>query len=813
MFNRFLKTAKRNILRNKVYALINFSGLSIGIALTLLIFIYVREEVSYDKFHKKSDRIYRLKYSLPSQGMELASSPPPIVPKLADTFSEVETAARVFGRNVSIKRDDNAQEVFEETNVFFVDTTFNKIFDLEFIAGNPEQALKKNNVILIEEIAKKYFGDENPIGQSLNFSNRISFSVAGVVKAMPSNSHISFNMLLPYDNMFDLEAPRAAQIMRNNLANNFMISHSYSYVLLKEGADPKSVDNGMQQFLEDNANPNMLLGQVFTLMPIEDIHLSSTLLAEPSATNSWSNIYVFIAVGILTLLIASINYVNLATAQSFSRIKEIGIRKALGSAKSQLIRQFLTEALLFVLISGVVSQLIIYLALPTLNDLTGKEFQFIQVVDTQLLSICVVITLVITLLAGAYPAFFISGFNTVNALKGKKIQAKGGGNLLRKSLVTFQLLVASFLLVGSIIIYKQLSFITNKSLGFDKDKVVMIQLFSQNLNNIFSGSDSTFQMRLKTFSDQLVNQSSIKSTSRVSAPVGLGAIYRGAIPEGFTSEDNMIMANLSVDYNFFETFGIDVIAGRALSEEFPSDVSGTFLVNETAVRDYNWEMPEKAIGKELAIDGQPGKVVGVIKDFHFVGLTQPLSPLCINLNLTNSPLLAVKISGGEIEQVVETIESSWNSLFPEKSFEYTFLEDGLDNQYAAFNNFGDIIKHFSLISIIISCLGLYGMILYSTQSKIKEIGIRKVLGAGVGTILMSIFREFGLLILIAFTLAIPVSYYAAIDWLDAFQYRIDIDPITYIIGLAVILAVVALTVGYNATKAALVNPVDSIRNE
>lgn len=810
---RFLINAKRNIVRNKVYAFINFTGLSIGVALTLMIFIYVREEVSYDKFHSKSERIYRIKYALPAQGMELATSPPPIAPKLADYFNDVETAARVFGRNVSIKKDENPEEVFEETNVFFVDTTFNKIFDLEYLAGNPNTALAENQVIITDIMAEKYFGQEDPIGKTLNFSDRVSFSVSGVVRSFPSNSHIAFNMLLPYDNMYDLERPSTAELMKNNLSVNYMISHSYSYVLLKEGGDPKSVDDGMQKFIEDNANPNMHLGQVFTLMPLEDIHLGSTLLAEPSTTNSWSNINLFIAVSILTLLIASINYINLATAQSFSRIKEIGIRKALGSGKGQLIRQFLSEAFLFVMISILASYLLMYFGLPVLNDLTGKEFEYFQVVDGQLIGITAAITIVLTLLAGTYPAFFVTGFNTINALKGKKIQATGGGNFLRQSLVTFQLAVASFLLVGAILIYKQLNFINNKSLGFDKDQIVMVQLYSQNLNNIFSGADSTFQVRLNTFSDQLEAQASIKSSSRISAAPGQGAIYRGAVPEGFSQEDNLIMANLSGDYDFFKTFDIEVIAGRALSEEFPSDVTGTFLVNETAVKDYNWGTPEEAIGKELSIDGRPGKVVGVVKDFHFVGLTQPLTPMCINLNLQNSPLLAVKVVGNDIQGVVENMESSWNELFSEKSFEYTFLEDGIANQYAGFNNFGDMIKYFSLVAIIISCLGLYGMILYTTQSKMKEIGIRKVLGAGVGTILTSIFKQFSILIIIAFTIAIPISYYAAIDWLNAFQYRIDVDIATYLLGLIVILLVVGITIGYNATKAALINPVDTLRNE
>ncbi len=812
MFRRFLSTAWRNIVKHQVFSIINFTGLSIGIALTVLIFIYVREEVNYDRFQTKLERIYRIKYSLPTQNMELASSPPPIAPRLPEYFSDIESVARLFGRSASIKRS-GSPEIYEEESVYFADTTFLDIFDLEFIQGSPDEAFRENTVLLTDVTATKYFGTENPIGQSLNFSGRIDFEVVGVVKEYPSNSSIHFSMLLPYDNMFDLEDDQTSAIMRQNLERNFVISHSFTYILLKEGADPSTIDRSMDDFMKEFAPEQMQVGQVFTLFPLKDIHMESTLLAEPEATNSWSTIYLFIAVSLLTLAIASINYINLSTAQSFSRVKEIGVRKVMGSDKRQLVFQFLTEAFLFVGVSVLVALFLVNLSIPILNDLTNKNFVFSEVMDGQLVLLLIGLILLLTLLAGSYPAFFVTGFNTVNALKGSKLQATGGGKLLRRSLVGFQLVVTSFLLVAALIILQQLNFINNKALGFDKERIVMISLFSQNLNNIFSGTDTTFQTRLNTYADELKSQSFISSSTRLSSEVGSGITFRGTVPEGFTPEDNMFHANLKIDYDFFETFDIEIVAGRPLSREYASDATEGFMVNETAVREYGWGNPQDAIGKTFNLEGKIGTVVGVMKDFHFMGLTQPLTPLSADISAFGSPLLAVKVMGNDLPTAISYMEDTWNKLFPEKTFEYSMLDENLARQYEAYEDFGMIIAYFTLIAIAISCMGLYGMILYNVQRREKEIGIKKVLGANVGTILSQMYREFLILVIIGFLLAIPLSYYAAADWLESFVYSIDISPIEYLIGFLIITVLVFATISRTAISAALSNPIDAIRSE
>lgn len=811
MFKNFLRTALRTILKYKTYAAINFLGLTTGFALALLIVAYVRSEVSYDQFHTKADRLYRIKYVAPN-GLQIASSPPPIAPVMKDFFPGVEEAGRMFARSVSVSLPDG-REAFEESNVYFADSSIMKMFSFDFVKGNPNHALgEKFTVLLNEEMAKKYFGDKDPIGETLIFSGNVSFKVAGVVKDFPENSHLRFDMLVPYDNMFDLEAPAVAQNLRNNLAINFIISHSYTYVLLKPGADPTAVDQAMPEFLKKYAQPNLIVGQVFTLMPVLDIHLKSTLLVEPSATNSWTNLYIFIGVGVLTLLIACINYINLSTAQSFTRIKEIGIRKVLGSMKFQLIGQFLAESLLFAAVSFLFSILVFYFALPFLNLLTNKNMLFAEVMDWKLVSAGIILVLVITLLAGGYPSYFVTKFNSINALKGSGV-SQHGSQFLRRALVVFQLAIACMLLSGSLLILKQLRFINDRPLGFEKDQIINVPIFSQNLNGIFRQNDSTFWNRLQTFRDAVETQSGVRATTLSSNAPGLGAIFRGTIPEGFTQQDNMFIANMSVDYDFFKTYGMKMIAGRAFSREYGTDRQEGFIINESAVKQFNFGTPETALGKKMNREGKEGKIVGVIKDFNFTSLTEPVSSMVLEIAPNGYNTLSIKFENANLTTTLETIESAWNKMFPEKSFQYTFLDQQLNDQYQAFQNFASIIQIFTGIAILISCLGVYGLILFVVQRKVKEIGVRKVLGASVASILQLIYKDFIWLIVAGFVIAIPVSYYFINQWLENFTYHTSIDVLTYVISLMAVMFVVVITIGIQAVRASLANPVNALRSE
>jgi putative ABC transport system permease protein len=811
MLRNFFKTAIRNILKYKAYSVINFAGLTTGLALSLLILTYVRSELSYDTFHEKADRLYRIKYVAPN-GLELASTPPPIAPLMKDFFPEVEDAARMYGRNVSIRRMDG-DESFEESGVFFADSSLMNLFTFQFVKGNPENALRdKFTVIITEEMAKKYFGDKDPIGESLLFAGKHPFKVTGVIKRYADNSHIQFNMLVPYDNMFDLETDQAAQALRANLSINFVISHSYTYVLLKPGADPAAVDNNMEAFIKKNAMPRLQVGQVFTLMPVLDIHLKSTLLAEPSSTNTMSNLLIFIGVGILTLLIACINYINLSTAQSFSRIKEIGIRKVLGSMKHQLITQFLAESFLFSLIAMIMAFGVFYAALPLLNDLTAKELDFFNVVNGELILLSIGLVFIITLLAGGYPSYFVSQFDSISSIKGEGL-SQHGSQFLRKILVVFQLAIACMLLSGSLLIVRQLNFLYDRPLGFQKEHIINVPLFSQNLNGIFRQNDSTFQSRLQSFRDEIESQSGVNSTALSSNPPGLGAIYRGTIPEGFTQEDNMFIANMSVDYDFMKTYGIELAAGRTFSRDFPSDVNQAFVVNETAVREFNWETPEKAIGKKLIREGKEGRIIGVIRDFNFNSLTQPVSAMVIEMNPNQLSMLSIRFDNADVQPTIDRLEANWNKMFPEKSFQFTFLDQQLNSQYQNFQNFGTIINTFSWIAILISCLGVYGLVLFVVQRKVKEIGVRKVLGASVTSILTLIYKDFAWLLILGFAVAVPLSYFFMNNWLENFNYRTTINGLTYLLSFAIVLIIVGATISYQAITASLANPVKSLRSE
>lgn len=811
MLRNFLKTAGRIIVKQRAYTAINLIGLTTGIALALLIMAYVRSEINYDTFHEKIDRLYRINYKAPN-GLDLASSPPPIAPAMKDFFPEVEQTARLYGRNVSIKLPE--QDVaFEETGVFFADSTIMEMFSFEFVKGNPARALvDKFTIIINEEMATKYFGEANPIGESLLFSGQYSFKVTGVVKNFPENSHLRFNMLVPYENMFDLESDQTAQVLRNNLAVNFVISHGYTYVLLKKGADPHQVDTGMEAFLKKHALPQMLVGQVFTLFPVKDIHLKSTSLAEPSTTNSMSTIYIFIAIGLLTLIIASINYINLSTAQSLTRIKEIGVRVIMGSGKQQIVLQFFVESFLFVLISMILAFGVFHTALPLLNLFTGKHLVFTDFIDFTLAITCLSLLIGLTLLAGAYPAYFVTKFNSVASLKGEGVTGLGS-QWLRKSLVVFQLSIAFLLLSCSMLIVKQLRYLHDRPLGFEKENVVTIPLFSQNLNGIFGQRDSLFAMRLQSFRDALESETGILKTTLSSNPPGLGATYRGTVPDGFTQEDRLFVANFSVDYDFNETYGLRVIEGRWFSQDYGTDVTEAFVVNEAAVKEFNWGTPAEAIGKTINREGKLGKVIGVIKDYNFTSLTTPVSGLVIEHNKNQFNTLSVRFENNEVTSLMEKVEAQWNKSFPEKSFEYVFLDEQLDLQYASYQSFGDIIRVFTMIAILISCLGVYGLVLFIVQRKVKEIGVRKVLGSSVASILFMIFKDFMWLLLFGFLLAVPVSYYFLNNWLQNFTYHTNLDLPTFIISFLVLLGITLLTVSYQAIKASLANPIRSLRSE
>jgi putative ABC transport system permease protein len=479
--------------------------------------------------------------------------------------------------------------------------------------------------------------------------------------------------------------------------------------------------------------------------------------------------------------------------------------------KSQLIFQFLAESFMFCAGAMILSYAVFYSTLPLLNEMMNKNLQFYESLDGPLILFSLGMVVVITLLAGGYPAYFVTQFNSIHSLKGQTTQY--GNQLFRRALVVFQLTVACMLLSGSLLIVKQLNFLSERPLGFQKDQVINIPLFSNNLNGIFRQSDSTFWVRLQSYRDAIETQTGILNTTLSSNAPGLGAVFRGTVPEGFTQDDRLFLANMSVDYDFLKSFGMELAAGRSFSKNFPSDEAEAFIVNETAVHEFKWETPENAIGKTLNREGKKGRVVGVVKDFNFTDLTTAVSPMIIEVNPDQFNNLSIKFENRNISGTIDKLRSEWNRIFPEKTFEYNFLDEQLAQQYQNFKNFGSIIQSFTIIAILISCLGVYGLVLFVVQRKVKEIGVRKVLGATVLGILKLIYRDFAWLLVIGFLLAIPVSYLLINKWLENFTYHTAIDAVSYVASFALIILVVAATIGYQAIKASLANPVKSLRSE
>jgi putative ABC transport system permease protein len=479
--------------------------------------------------------------------------------------------------------------------------------------------------------------------------------------------------------------------------------------------------------------------------------------------------------------------------------------------KSQLIAQFLAESFLFCLIALAISYMAFEFTLPLLNQLTGKHLAFTSSVDVIMIGLSLLLLLIITLLAGGYPAYFVTQFQSVGALKGANTGQ--GSQLMRQTLVVVQLTIACTLLSGSILIIRQLDYLQSRPLGFNRDHVINIPLYSQNLNGYFQQADSTFKQRLQTLRDVIEAQSGILHTTLSQGTPGNGAIYRGTIPEGFAAEENLFVANMSVDYDFLSVYGMEIIAGRSFSRDYGTDLTEAFIVNESAVKQFNWGTPEEALGKTINREGKNGKVIGVVKDFNFTALTTPISGLVASLDPNQYNTLSIKFENANVEGTIQKIEKEWNNLFPEKAFQYSFLTEQLNQQYANFQNFGKIIQSFSGIAILISCLGVYGLVLFIVQRKVKEIGVRKVLGANVSSILMLIYKDFALLLVLGFVFAVPASYYFLQQWLTNFTYRIDIGFLTYTISFIIILLIVSITISYQTLRAAQANPVKSLRSE
>ncbi|MEO9967989.1 MAG: ABC transporter permease [Reichenbachiella sp.] len=813
MIKNYLKIAFRNLLKHKTFSLINIIGLAGGLTCCLLIFVFVSDELNYDRFQSKKDRIYRLQYFI--SNFNIASVPPVFAENLNDFFPEVEKATRLFTRNVSVQIDDPSGELkkFEEENIFFTDSSTFDIFDFEFLEGSSQTPLHEPfTAIITEELGQKYFGNVSPVGQVIKMEGK-PFRISAVVKSYPNHSHFHFSMLVPYTNMFDLEPEPLGTALRQNFKLNWMVSHSYTYVLLKQGADPESVNSRFPDFVAKKIPENMQKGQSFKIQPLLDIHLDDEVAAQVEPPGSRVFLFVFMAIGALTLLIACINFVNLSTARSLQRTKEIGMRKVMGAWRSSLIAQFLGESFVTAGVAALVAFVASILLLPLLNEVTGKQLEYAALFDPLILMGYAGLFIVTSLLAGLYPAFFATRISPIYSLKGLSGENVRGGLSFRKGLIVIQFAISILLISGTLIVYDQLSYLQNKPLGLNKDYMVTVPVLSQNFNNVFGAVNQEKRKAMDAFEVELERLPGIQASTLSAGIPGSGAAHRNVIPEGFTIEDHLLAPVLSVDYDFIETYGIELLTGRDFSKEYETDPQAAFVINKTAVETYNFGSPQEALGKTINMEGKIGKVIGVTKDFNFMSLSQEMGPMILDIRVPAFTHFSFKINNQNISQTLASLEEIWNKHFPTETFDAQFLDELMAQNYGEQEQLGKLISNFSILAILISCLGSYGMILFLASQKMKEVGIRKVLGASVSGLVLLLSQRFVLLALVAMVMAIPAAHYLATSWLDEFAYRVEISYWNFAIASLVTLALVLITISFQSIKTATANPVKSLRQE
>lgn len=815
LFQNSFKIAFRNLLKSSRFSLINIFGLAMGMASCFLILLYCWHEFNYDSFHEEGDRIYRIEYGMQrGEGKKTGRIPPAIGPALPAYFPKMEAVSRFYPRELSVELPES-QAQFELEDVFFVDSSALNVFQFDFLQGNPARALHQPNAVVIsDQTALQLFGRTDVLGKSLRLAGENGFSITGVVKAWPDNSHLAFDMLLPYKTMIEVEPAHARERAQSFIDNNWSATHSYTYIKLTPNQSPEQVETRFASFIQEKGEERVKDIQSFSLLRIKDIHLYADR-SGPKPLGNLNYLYLFLLIGILSLLIACINFINLSTASSITRAKEVGVRKVLGAPRSVLISQFIGESMLLSGMAFIFSLLITMAALPYLNQLTGINVPMTAIADPIILAIFVGIFLLTGFLAGLYPAFFVSRFKPISVFKGVVgPQQKPWNKWLRDGLITLQFLAAIGFIAGTLVVYLQLQYLRNQPLGFNESLILSLPLNSgNNLNSVLRPGDAQLRQRMNTFDEKVLSHASVKAVTQCSQLPGLGTVARHISTDSVTRSENMTASVLAVDYDFTETFELELLAGRDFDASFGVDHISSFLVNEKTMALLGWDNPAAAIGQAMDLGGKEGRVVGVVKDFHIQSLHSAITPLVMEVRPGGFGHFALRIEAGNTQKTLAFLEEQWKSSFPEKVFEYTFLDDTLNEVYQSERRLATMIAYAAFLAILISCFGLFGLAALLTQQRFKEIGIRKVLGASMNQILKLIAKDFILLILVALLLAAPLTWYLSKDWLAEFAYRIDFPWWTTLLSGLTVMLIAFLTISAQSIRAALSNPVDAIRNE
>ena len=801
MLKSYFTIAFRNLAKRKFYAGINILGLSIGLTSCLLIVLYIHHELSYDTMHTQADRIYRvgLKGKISDQKIGVTVTPAPLALTAVEELPEVENATRIL-HLFGVQTIRYNETVIVEEKVFWADSTFFDVFSFKLLAGDPSTALTEpNTVVLTEDMAQKYFGKEPALGKTLLVGDeKIPHEVTGVVENLPANVHFHFNMLR---SMTSLEISR-----RNEwFSNNFI-----TYLLLHEGASSESLEAKLPGLVAKYVGPEIqrylgvsleTLAQEgnqygYFLQPLLDIHLHSDLSLELEPNGDITYVYILGAIAFFIILLACINFMNLATARSANRAKEVGVRKTLGSLRSSLIWQFMTESVVLCLIATGSAVLAANLLLPSFGNIAGKEISSVLFIEPWFLLSLLGLMLIVGMLAGSYPAFYLSSFRPVEVLKGKlKVGTKSSS--IRNTLVVFQFFISITLIICTLLVYQQLEYAQAKNLGLAKENVMVMY-----------GTQHLTDRQQATFKQALFNESQVVNAS-ISNDIPPGSIARTIFERTATQEDASLYT-YEVDYDYLPTMQIELLEGRNFSRSFSTDTAA-ILLNETAVTALG---AENLLNEEVVHtgSGRTYLVVGIFKDFNFESLRNEIQPLALTLT-TQGSYLSARISSENVSATVNQIESLWEQYAPGQPFQYTFLDDNYDALFLAEQRLGKVFSIFTGLAIAVACLGLLGLATFMAEQRTKEIGIRKVMGASATNITLLLSKDFTKLVIIAFGIAIPVAYFVMQKWLEGFAYRTDISPWVFLLAGVGALLIAWLTVSWQSLKAALANPVDSLKNE
>jgi len=800
MVFHYLRLALRNMIRQPGYSGINILGLAIGITCCMLILLYIRNELSYDRFHVQADRIYRVVNG------DSARTPPAVGPALKELFPEVEEYARMRG-TVNIWMMTYGDNAFYESDVFRVSKDFFQVFSFPLIQGNPDTALDDfehpdQTVVISESMAIKLFGDEDPMGKLIRADDEEDLRVTGIMEAVPSNSHFAVDYLV----CENLDVGNLGE----RYATNWFSARHFTYVLLTEGTDPVELEDKIARWA-DGYEPLMRLkarGQPFTprLQPMTDIHLRSQLEQDMPGNSDVSYIYIFSAVAFFVVLIACINFMNLATARATIRTKEVAIRKTIGASRGELVIQYMGESMLSAGLAFLVATGLFVTILPWFNSLIGKAFQISYLDNPEMLLWLMGITLFVGLLSGSYPALFISGFHPVKILKGEMTSGMTG-SMLRKGLVVAQFTLSILLIVSTAIVYQQLDYMQSKQLGFDKDQVVVIPLIG--------GTERDFD----AFKTRLSQSPHIQRVTRSGLMPGrmASSAEMPAFPTRLADqpEEKMVrIPALFVSADFEETLGLKLLGGRPFSSELNDNSNNAVILNRSAVERLGLTTPEEVVGQSIRYMGPPIRIIGVVEDFHMQSVHSAAGPVQLRfMNRGGGGQAAIRIQTQNIPDGVNAIEETWASIFPHYPLAYSFLDEDFERLYVSERRTGNLLGAFSFLAIFIACLGLFGLAAFTTRQRTKEVGIHKVMGASVPRIVLMLSKDFLKLVALAVPVAWVLAYWAMSNWLQNFAYRVDIGPGWFLIAAFLALAIALATVSVKAITTALVNPVETLRSE